>query len=36
MAQRGHYRDLYEFQLRPQEETALQEARLAAQKGTEL
>ena len=36
MARNGLYRDLYESQLRPQEETALHEAKLAAQRGADL
>ncbi len=32
LAQEGHYRNLYESQLRPHEEVALQEARLVSQK----
>ena len=36
MALDGLYRDLYESQLRPQEETALHEAKLAAQRGADL
>ena len=36
MARNGLYRDLYESQLRPQEETALHEAKLAARGGADL